>query len=92
MTSDGPKKFDTHPTMPRFDTNTLVSTDERERFLDTLLAEEAAQFAMARERPTLVSCPACHACETCHGEHMVTPERAAAYRVVEAGLETTDEP
>ncbi len=29
--------------------------------------------------PTLVACPACAECRCCHGEHMVTGERAVTW-------------
>ena len=47
--------------------------------------EQLADVARARRDledsiDTLVACPACAACATCRGLHMVSVERAAAYR------------
>lgn len=46
--------------------------------LETAMTEYVA--ALEDDRPTLVPCPACAACEPCRGTHMVTPERAAQLR------------
>lgn len=46
--------------------------------LSSALAEYVAH--LEDDRPTLVPCPACAACEPCRGTHMVTPERAAQLR------------
>lgn len=46
--------------------------------VESALAEYVA--GLEDDRPTLVPCPACGACEPCRGTHLVTPERAAQLR------------
>jgi hypothetical protein len=45
---------------------------------------------LEEERPTLVPCPRCLACEPCHGTHMVTPALAA--QIVNGPVDTEGEP
>lgn|GEM_PF-5226181 len=45
---------------------------------------ERHRRAIQESTETLVACPACAGCNCCHGEHMVSAERACEYRRVTA--------
>lgn len=69
-----------------------MSEPDRPLEAEDLRALILREVEAARDRPTLIPCPACAGCDVCRGEHMVTPERAAAYDNLQINIEELDEP